>query len=98
MNIGESTAGVARRLLLMAIPVPWPGAATRTMTGSRMWAIDNDGMEEGGGGFGVPGTSSSVLVGAKSRARLRNTLGASGVVGSRWRRCSARRDALSFGW
>ena len=75
--MGESTAGKAGR------PLFTPSAATRTTTGSRTWAIDNDGIEEGGGGFGVPGTRSSVRVGAKSRARLRNTLGASGVAGSR---------------
>jgi hypothetical protein len=81
--MGESTAGVAEPPLFTAIAVPGPGAATRTTTGSRTRAIDNDGIEEGGGGFGVPGTRSSVRVGAKSRARLRNTLGASGVAGSR---------------
>ena len=35
------------------------------------------------GGAGVPGTRSTVRVGAKSRARFRNAFGASGVVGSR---------------
>lgn len=83
MSMGESFAGVAGRPLLVVIPAPWPGTTTLTMTGSRTRVIDNDEMEEGGGGLGVPGTSSSFRVGAKSRARFRNTLGASGVVGSR---------------
>jgi hypothetical protein len=81
--MGESTAGMAERPLLTVIPVPGPGAATCTTTGSVTWAIDIVVIEEGGGGFGVPGTRSTVRVGAKSRARFRNTLGASGVVGSR---------------
>ncbi|KAI0260809.1 hypothetical protein BC834DRAFT_898435 [Gloeopeniophorella convolvens] len=51
-----------------------------------------------GGGRGVPGTSSTFCVSAKRRARLRKALGASGVVGSRWSMCSARREAFREGW
>lgn len=96
--MGESAARAAGRLLSAVIPVRGPGTTACTTTGSGTCAIYNDRIEESGGGCGVPGTRSRVRVGAKSRARLRNTLGASGVIGSRWSICSERRDALSIGW
>ena len=62
-----------------------------------MCAIDNDRIDESGGGSGVPGTRSRVCVGAKSRARLRNTLGASSVPRSKRSICSDRREAFRIG-
>lgn len=83
MSTGESTASEAGRLLSLAIPVPDPVVAVRTTASSCARAVDSSGIEEGGGGDGIPGTRRTARVGAKSRARLRNTLGASGVVESR---------------
>ena len=98
MSKGASIARAAGRLLSAAIPALDLGTAACTMMGSRTPAVDNDTIEESGGGSGVPGTRSRVRVGAKSRARLRNTFGASGVIGSRWSICNERREALSIGW
>jgi hypothetical protein len=82
MSTGESTASEAGRLLSL-IPVPDPVVAFRTTASSCARAVDSSEIEEGGGGDGIPGTRRTARVGAKSRARLRNTLGASGVVESR---------------
>jgi len=71
MNIEESAGCV----LFAGVGVPGPGATAHTMTGSRRCVMDNDGMEDDGGSFGVPGTRSRVRVGANRRARLRDTLG-----------------------
>ena len=59
-----------------------PGATPHMMTGLCRCIMDKDAMEDNGGGFGVLVTRSRVCMDTNRHARLRNTLGASGVVGS----------------
>ena len=99
ISMGVSAGSLVGRLLSEATSVLGPTGPARMMTGSRICAIENEEMAEDDGGCGgVPGTRSTAGVGAKSRARLRKTLGASGVAGSKWSMCSVRREALNIGW